>query len=314
VLHVLNGDATAAALDGSAVPGERLVWRDIAVEGPAASVGRAVPAERTAYLSANFAIDAEDYVRGVEAQTARLATAPEHDEVVLWFEQDLFCTVTLWSLLDWANRELPGAALSLVYPALDGEMKGLGALPRDRLAALFADRRSINDETRTLGADAWAAYASPDPLASARLLEQASPALPFVSDAFRCHLGRFPSVRNGLSQVEGGTLAVLRRGPLRFGDLFREVTAHRDIRGHGMGDQQFAAGLWRLTPLVAIEGATVTTAEISLTPQGSEVDSGGVDWLALQPIDIWLGGVHLIHGGPIWRWDGVGGRLVACAS
>jgi hypothetical protein len=35
---------------------------------------------------------------------------------------------------------------------------------------------------------------------------------------------RFPSVTNGLNEVETAALAVLRRGPRRFGELFRNVS------------------------------------------------------------------------------------------
>jgi len=314
VLHVLNGDATATALTATDVPGERLIWRDLAMEGPVVAVGAPPSAERTGYLAANFGVDAEAYVRGMEDQTAGLATGRAHEEIVLWFEQDLFCAVTLWSLLDWLRRELPTAPLSLVYPPLDETMPGLGALPPDRLTALFAARHPLSARAGELGAHAWAAYASPDPLATAPLVARESPALPFVREAFRCHLGRFPSVLNGLNEVENATLAVLHRGPRRFGDLFREVTGQPLLRRHGMGDRQFAACLRRLMPLVRIVGATVLTAEIALEPPGFQVEAGELDWLALHTIDAWLGGVHLRAGGPLWRWDADQGRLVASAA
>jgi hypothetical protein len=310
VLHVLNGDATASALAVTDIPGERLIWRDIAVEGPATAVGRPPSAGRAAYLAANFGIDAEDYGRVVDDQTTRLAAALRHDEIVLWFEQDLFCAVTLWSLLDWLGRGATTTTLSLVYPALDDEPRGLGALTADRLTALFASRLPVSEEGCTLGARAWAAYASRDPLACARLPARESPALPFVSAAFRCHLGRFPSVFNGLNEIERAALSVLREGPLRFGDLFRKVIAQPHLRRHGMADRQFAACLRRLAPLVRITGATVTSAEIDLTPQGFGVDAGEVDWLSVTVLDTWLGGVHLSHDGPVWRWDDARCRLV----
>jgi hypothetical protein len=315
VLHVLNGDATAAALDVSAVPGDRLVWRDLAVEGPAASVGLPPPPARTAYLAAIFGIDADEYTRGVETQTRGLAGARGHDEVVLWFEQDLYCAVTLWALLDWLGRERTAATLSLVYPALDDRMKGLGALCGERLTALFEARRPVDEETLALGARAWAAYASPDPSAIVTLLTlPESSALPFVGEALRAHLGRFPSVLDGLNEIERAALAVLRDRPMGFGDLFRTVTSQPAIRRHGMGDRQLAALLRRLAPLVEIDGATVMTARIALTARGSEVADGKLDWLGLHPIDTWLGGVRLFDGGPLWRWDEGRDRLVATAG
>ena len=316
MLHVLNGDATATVFATAGLPGDTLVWRDILVEGPVADGASNRPslAERAVYLAGVMGIDADVYVRGVESQTARLAAAPANEEIVLWFEQDLFCAVTLWFLLDWLTRHRPTTPLSLVYPAIDEEVKGLGAMPAARLAVLFADRQPVSEHARALGGRAWSAYASPDPFASAPLAERESTPLPFVRDAFRCHLGRFPSVANGLNELEAAALAALRRGPRRFGELFQEVTARPHLRRHGMGDVQFAACLRGLMPLVNITGGDTLTAEIDITAPGREVEAGEADWLALHPIDTWLGGVHLHHGGPLWRWDGARARLVTAQA
>jgi hypothetical protein len=42
--------------------------------------------------------------------------------------------------------------------------------------------------------------------------------------------------------------------------------------------------------------------------------AGDTDWLGVRPIDTWLGGVRLVEGGPLWRWDGARGRLVSAAA
>jgi hypothetical protein len=310
VLHVLNGDATATVFAEAGVAGERLVWRDILVEGPVTLPLSA----RAAHLAQALEIAADAYVQGVEAQTARLAAARDHDEIVLWFEQDLFCAVTLWSLLAWLVTHSPAARLSLVYPALDDGVKGLGATSPSRLAALFAGRLPVSESARALGARAWSAYAAPDPLACAQLAEQESSTLPFVSGAMRCHLGRFPSVATGLNEVEATTLAVLRDRPHRFGELFDAVSAHPSVRRHGMGDTQFLACVRGLGPLLSTAGGDVMESGLSLSHLGSAVAAGEVDWLTVHAIDTWLGGVHLRRGAPLWRWDGPRERIVAVAA
>jgi hypothetical protein len=310
MLHVLNGDATATVFETAGIPGERIVCRDILVEGPAtASVSLDA---RAVYLADYLGLDGAAYARGVEEQTARLAGASGHDEIVLWFEQDLFCAVMLWWLLDRLARQAPAARLSLVYPPVDDNAPGLGAMPPARLAVLFGERRPVTEETRALGARAWAAYAGPDPLAGAALDD--TPELPFVRDAFRCHWGRFPAVANGLNEVEGAALGVLQAGRRRFGELFREVSAHPRVRRHGMGDLQLAACLRRLAPLVRPDGAELMQATLEITPLGRDVVALGVDWLRVHAIDAWLGGVHLRRGGPLWRWDGARQRLVPSAA
>jgi hypothetical protein len=308
VLHVLNGDATATVFADAGLPGERLVWRDIVVEGPVPAAAHTPLPARTTYLAERLGIDPAEYTRAIEEQTARLASAPSHDEVVLWFEQDLFCAVTLWSLLDWLARHAPSARLSLVYPAVDGETRGLGAMTAPELTALFGSRGVITDEMRAQGVSAWAAYASPEPPARPSRHDRA--ALPFVAGAFRCHLGRFPSVANGLNEVETVALETLRAGRRPFGDLFREVSAHPRVRPHGMGDTQFAAILRTLAPLVDVTGDDLMQASFDLTPRGAAVLAGREDWLRIHTLDTWLGGVHLSGGQPLWRWDGVANRLV----
>jgi hypothetical protein len=311
VLHVLNGDETRRVFGRAGLAGDVLVWRDILVEGPVTADADAVPAleARAAFLAERFGIDRETYTRSAREQGEGLDSARGHDEVVLWFEQDLFCAVNLWRVLDWLARRPPAPRLSLVYPPTE-DVKGLGALEPERLAALFGERIPATEETLALGRQAWTAYASADPLDAAPLVDREDAALPFVRGAFRCHLGRFPSVANGLNELESTTLAVLRREPRDFGALFRDVTAHPRVRRHGMGDVQFAAAVRGLAPLVRAVGGDVMEAELEITELGRDVVAGDTDWLGVRPIDTWLGGVRLVEGRPLWRWDGAFGRLV----
>ena len=135
----------------SGILSERLVWRDIVVEGPVPSVAHTPLAGRAAYLAERLGIDAAEYARATAEQTSRLAATCRDDEVVLWFEQDLFCAVTLWSLLDWFRRHAPPPRLSLVYPASDADHRGLDALGPSRLAELFAARATVTFSRTTLG-------------------------------------------------------------------------------------------------------------------------------------------------------------------
>jgi hypothetical protein len=322
VLHILNGDATATVFADAGLAGDVLVWRDILVEGPLTAewTQPAKLVARAAYLAERFGIDTAQYMSGVHAQEDGLASAVKHDEVVLWFEQDLFCAVNLWSVLAWFARR-PATRLSLVYPPTE-DVRGLGVLAPAQLAALFEARRPVTTPMLELGRRAWGAYTDADPRAAGALTRRDSPvspgssasqeseALPFVRAAFRCHVGRFPSLGDGLNEVEAATLDALERGAKRFGDLFRAVTTDARGRRHGMGDVQFAASVRGLVPLVSLSGADATSAKIAVTALGREVRSGRRDWLDVRAIDVWLGGVHLKGDRPRWRWDGADRRLV----
>ena len=148
-----------------------------------------------------------------------LAHAKEHDEVVLWFEQDLFCATNLWFVLD----RLEAARVSLVFPPLSAGA-GLGALTPDTFEPLFERRRALTAADIADARALWRAYAAPEPLSLTRL----QPTLPFAPAAVGLHCARFPSVVDGLDDVEHATLGAL-DDPLAFGALFRRVTRSAEL-------------------------------------------------------------------------------------
>jgi hypothetical protein len=158
VLHLLNGDATAAVFP-STLPGDRAVWRDIMVEGPPVDDG----AGRARWLAPRLGLDAAAYERGWREGRATLQRAAAADEIVLWFEQDLFCAVNLWFVLD---RLPPAASVSLVFPVLTEAFGGLGTLAAGDFEPLFARRGRLDAQTRAEAATLWRAYAGEDPTAT----------------------------------------------------------------------------------------------------------------------------------------------------
>jgi hypothetical protein len=294
VLHLLNGDATAAVFP-TALAGARAVWRDIMVEGPAVDDG----AERARWLAPRLGVTAEAYEQGWREGRATLDGAAAHDEVVLWFEQDLFCAVNLWFVLDRLPRTI---AVSLVFPPLSDAFDGLGTLSAKDFEPLFRGRTLLDDAARAEAAALWRAYAAPEPTALAR----ASPRLAFARDAVRLHLGRFPSTTHGLDEIETATLLELAATPENFPELFAAVTRTPPLRRLGMGDVQYAATLRDLEPLVALADAEAPCAawRISLTATGADVLGGRLDGLEARALERWLGGVHLRPGTRSWRWNG----------
>ena len=75
MLHLLNGDATAAVFSRAGLPGDVAVWRDILMEGPVAT-GPITPAAmpgRVAYLAERLAIAPEQYRQVSDEEEAVLA-------------------------------------------------------------------------------------------------------------------------------------------------------------------------------------------------------------------------------------------------
>jgi hypothetical protein len=148
--------------------------------------------------------------------------------------------------------------------------------------------------------------------------------LPFLREALLAHLARFPSTANGLNAVETEIMRDLLDGPVSFGDLLESVGSG-SMRRLGLGDVQVAAELARMSggraALVKIEPfrtSNIKTVDaedlegrrIEATGLGRAVLEGRHDWIAINGIDRWVGGVHLHGRRDIWRWDTETGELV----
>ncbi|HEX8494038.1 MAG TPA: hypothetical protein VF658_14425 [Pyrinomonadaceae bacterium] len=320
MLHIHNGDSSANILKESALPGEHLAWREALIAGPTPQNLRDDEwrRERAAHLSEAYEVKQEDCTNSLLEQDRALYDFARHKEVVLWFEHDLFCQLHLVYLLQWfAKQELGATKLSLVcvdsFPGVD-DFRGLGQLNPAQMASLFDARREVSDAQLGLAAAAWQAYCAPAPDGLQEIINDDSSALPFLKDALRAHLARFPSVKNGLGQVENQALKLISEGHRGFTGLFHEFGEREAI--YGLGDFQFWNELKRLmkakTPLLIagntdLEGSLASgafaKAIFELTEAGASVLEGKADFVALNGIDAWLGGVHLSGAESLWRWD-----------
>jgi hypothetical protein len=317
VLHVLNGDAVLPAVQAARLPGDLAVWRDMLSEGPApgALEGQEHWALRARVLAQVYGIPDREYLHSVQERWSVLDAMPDHDEVVLWFDDDLFCQVNLSFLLAGiAPMWLEIGRVSLVAAR---------SHPRSGDAkAAFAARQLLGSREVAAGTAFWEAYGSADPQGLGSLLATGLRSWPWLGRGLAGHLDRFPSPRDGLSAPERAALVALARGPKPFLDLFPIVSADPAVARMGLGDLQLAALLTDLArepaPLLRIQGergALVAGAwkawTLRLTPECDRVLRGEVDAVPLRGIDRWLGGVHL-QGRACWRWD-PGARRLAMA-
>ena len=321
MLHLTNGDSTVYGLDEAGVEGQILPWRDVLHEGP-------VPADlsedeldevRARFLAGPRTGGYETVRASFREREVALTGALDGDEIVLWFEHDLYDQLQLIQILSWfAARPAFSARLSMIcidaYPGVE-RFFGLGQLDGAQLAALFPDRRPVTATQIELGERAWGAFRAPEPTAIQELIRGDTSALPFLGRALRRHLEQFPSVTSGLSRSESQILEVAAAGVRRLDHLFRGTQDMEEAPF--LGDST----LWEYVadlasgpnPLLrTADGAPVgdpSTPEewarqVDLTDAGHDVRRREADWIALRGgIDRWLGGVHLRGERAAWRWD-----------
>jgi hypothetical protein len=169
MLHVRCGDDILGTLEAAGVPGERVKWID------------------GSWLGRDFIGD-----------DAALDGPAAADEIVLWFEHDLFDQAILCALLSRFADRPPRGELTMVdvAPLLASRpgFRGLGELEAPDLAPLFDARRPVAEDQLALGRRAWAAISDPDPDALEDVLATDTEALPYLRDALiRLCMERHPA-------------------------------------------------------------------------------------------------------------------------
>jgi hypothetical protein len=299
-LHVTNGDSTAYSLRETGLVDRLVVWRDVLHEGPVPDVDDAQLRELRADFLAGDGVSTAEVLRSFEERDRALASG-RGAEYVLWFEADLYDQLQLAQIL--TRLAGLGVAPERVTLICIGEHRGsahfggLGELGPEQLERLPASAGvTLTAEAFSLAVQAWAAFRAPDPRGLAAIVAARSPQLRFLPEAFD-RLGReYPSTRDGLSLTERRLLAAVADGAESRGEAFVRAAA-RETRPF-LGDTRAFATLDRLAA-----GDTPLLDGLRITDAGERVLRGEADHVALNGVDRWVGGVHLVGRAVAWRWD-----------
>jgi hypothetical protein len=316
IVHVCNGDSTADSLSLADLPGEIRVWADALDQGPLLPVSDAEHwRQRGEFWSSRGLRDAAGRLAAYDHGVDEAAGA---EELILWFEHDLFDQLALIRLLArLARRGLP-AQLTIVsidrHPEVPNFL-GLGQLKPEQLAELWPRRTPLSRDAIDEAVTAWIAITAADPRALPFLTKRIK-ALPFLAGALERQLEELPDPTSGLSRTERQVLAAVARGEATAGAIMHAVQAI-DPR-YPITDQVLFWTLQVLGRCGFLEGAPEGAASadalgkvsVSVTARGREALAGAIDRVSTCGIDEWRGGVHLTGNGPVWRWDSRERKLI----
>jgi hypothetical protein len=317
MLHITNGDSAANGIRGTGLPGEALSWADVLHEGP---VPENLTLDQLRTVRARFIASCgwntfELALNQFSRRDRVLLESLNQDEIVLWFEHDLYDQLQVIQLLDWfGQQKVVRTKLSLVC---GGEY--LGPATVERLRERFPQRQPVTGTQLELARAAWAAFRSPEPGHLTTFLQRDTTALPFLATALLRHLQQYPSKRNGLSRSESQALEAVGGGVVALGEVYRDSHHNRE-EAIFLGDTVFGFYIERLSsqrePLVLRDDGQVIKAprnhadstefwssKVTLTELGRAVLDGRADQVRVNGIDRWLGGVHLSGMETRYRWD-----------
>ena len=284
------------ALESTDLAGDVCVWRDVLSDGP---VHMELGSEefwklRNSYMTAAFGIPQGEFLERARGEFDRIKQFTNYEEVVLWFEYDLFCQVNLMALMHWFGQQERGETkVSLICVGEEEgyeRLVGLGELPPETYPDLFARRRIMGSYDFTFCSDAYQAWCSPDPTDLDNFILLSSNEFPYLSDALRSHQRRFPSAQSGLTEIESKIISLIESGINEERKIVGSLLRWQEF--YGFGDLQYFQVLDRLAPLFD------EPEKLSLKP---EVAKALKEQKPLDLInrDYFLGGARASE----WQWD-----------
>ncbi len=314
IVHVCNGDSTADTLSLADLPGEIRVWADALDQGPVLPVSDVEHYKVRTEFHASRGFAGDNQLAAWDRGVDEAATA---DELILWFEHDLFDQLALIRLLSrLARRGLP-KTLTIVsidrHPEVPNFL-GFGQLKPEQLAELWPRRTPLSRDAIDEAITAYIAITSADPRALPYLTRRIK-ALPFLAGALERHLEEYPDPTSGMSRTERQVLAAVARGESTAEALL--LNSHATDPRYPLTDGHLLVTLQTLARCGFLEGAPSGTAPSALksvtatvTPLGRQALAGAIDRVHEVGIDEWRGGVHLSGKGPVWRWDSRERKLI----
>lgn len=263
ILNITSGDASGRILQESGIPGEVFVWHDILYEGPREP---GWPSEKVLNKRADFlsdysggGLDREKVLKTLEGQYAKLKSADQYDNIILWFDACLFDQSMLVHILNCLRiRKIKHVELLCVdsFPGIE-PYNGLGQLTPEQMSSVYNKRVPVSAEEFLYARHADEAFVFQKKNMFVALADLSEPFIPWIPAAVKRWLQERPNKKTGLGRLEQMALDAVRSGCETPLDIFIHVSGNETPPQY-WGDVtlwQKINGLSRRDPpLVRIEG------------------------------------------------------------
>lgn len=268
-LHITNGDSFTTILKNLGIKGEIITWREMLCEGKTTTdVGsESFWRTRFEFLNDSYKISKDTFINFTLKEYRNLCNQKSQDEIVLWFEYDLFCQVNMIAVLNWLKKHRKDAQISLVCSGNEDDtqkMYSLSDLNKEQLTKLYEERTMLTKDDVEYADYIWQLYCSDNPIRLETALMQNNSQFEYLSEAINSHLLRFPSIKNGLNQLENNVLQIASKEKIENKNKFMGHLL-KNQGFYGYSDLQFLRMLKRLRPLIK------AFSPVTLTKMGNAV-------------------------------------------
>lgn len=288
-LHITNGDILTNRLSTLKLEGDIITWREMLCEGKTeTSVGsESFWKTRFEFLNKNYKVSKSWFIDKTLKEYRTLCNHKQEDRIVLWFDFDLFDQINMLAVISWLKAHRPYAEISLVSSDAEKNsvnIAGIGKLDDEQMRQLYSHRTLLTQDDIEYADYVWQLYCSDNPIRLENLKDFDSFQFSHLSGAIEAHLMRFPTIRNGLNEVENNILRLARSAKPKT-KLELLDTVLRNQGRYGFGDTQYDRVMTKLKPLFT------NFNPVKLSKKGMEILEGKTSYYAcIQENDAYLGG------------------------
>lgn len=227
-VHVLAGDTLAAEFRKTGITGEIIVCREALIAGPIDAPGSdEFWAQRARFVFGEYGEDEISYQERVADELEKLTELAANDEIDLWFEYELFCSVNLWFCLSLIADN--GCSVFRVSPSVlssSDRWDGFGKMSSKELDECFADRQELSASDVGLGRSLWDAYRNGNHDRLMTLAAGDNRAFPYLEEVCSAAAEQETLPRDILRSIKDS-------GETDFGKIFAEFKKRAGVYGYG---------------------------------------------------------------------------------
>ena len=244
ILHITNGDTTTNYLKKLHIDGDFITWREMLCEGKTqVEVGSEDFWKiRFNFLKQSYKITKKQFIDLTVKEYRNLCNQKSQDEIVLWFESDLFCQINMIAVISWLKRYRKGRKISLgCSGSLKGKTKlfGLSELSENQLKEHYKNRVELTQDDIAYADYVWQLYCSNNPIQLQNVYTyQQNTTFTYLIESILMHLQRFPSIANGLNNVENKILYTATEYRLKSKQQLVNILLKSENK-YGFGDIQY---------------------------------------------------------------------------
>lgn len=236
--HILNGDCLEEQLRQTKIHSNLIIFRECLIEGPLNAESNSSFLEtRAEFIAKSFQITTEDYFRKTVQEIQKIERLPEHAEVYLWFENDLFCQVNMWFVISLLAKR-SDLKLFRVFPKSDvgyDHWTGFGTSSAINLEQSYESSVQFGAEDLELGGNLWSSYQSGDLKRLMELAEHQSNCFEYLPEVCQAHHDRYHTAGR-MGRPERLVQELITNHSKEFRKVFTEFSKRAGV--YGFADTQ----------------------------------------------------------------------------